>query len=348
MRRCSCVPGPLARAGRPLTENAAVVAQWRRLPTALSYAGSVILFGQHPAPTHLVAHFSDTHFLEENRLLYGAVDTQHGLLRALAQLESSALRPDAIVFTGDLADLGEPEAYRRLRSLVQPIADRLGATLVWAMGNHDERRRFEEELFDRPGTGQPQDRVYDLGGLRMIVLDSSVPGWNHGDIDGGQLQWLAAVLADPAPHGTLIALHHPPIPTPLELMALLELKNQEALAAVIRDTDVRGILAGHLHYSTHGMFAGVPVHVSSATCYTLDPASPHPSLSGYGGGQSFALVHVYADQIVHSTVPIGRFERVSAFSGTFVEKLAALGPTGSLDAFSNKTSTATVEGIEGS
>jgi hypothetical protein len=32
-----------------------------------------------------------------------------------------AVRPDALVFTGDLTDLGEPGAYARLRVLVEPV-----------------------------------------------------------------------------------------------------------------------------------------------------------------------------------------------------------------------------------
>jgi Icc protein len=320
----------------------------------------VIQFGQYPAPTHTVAHLSDTHFLGANssgadssgggRTLYGAIDTHLNLRRALEQLERSELRPAAIVFTGDLTDLAEEDAYRSLRQIVQPVAARLGSTVIWVMGNHDERQRFATHLYDDPATAdaapRPQDRVHDIDGLRIIALDSTVPGYHHGNITLQQLEWLARELATPAPHGTLLALHHPPIPTPIDLMALLELRGHARLAEVIRGTDVRGILAGHLHYASHSTFAGIPVSVAAATCYSMDLSAPAHSLSGVNSGQSFNLVQVYDDQVVHSVVPIGDHPTVSGFSVGFVQKMAELSPERRLDIFSNKASTVTAADVE--
>ena len=227
--------------------------------------------GQHRPPTHVVAHFSDPHLLAEGRPQFGRVDSSGHLVAALEQLERSEIRPDAIVFTGDLADLGEEDAYLRLRDIVTPVVRRMGAQLVWCMGNHDEREPYARILFGEEPAGDgrtgvaPQDRVYDVRGLRIVALDSSVPGYHHGELDATQLEWLRGVLAAPAEHGTLLALHHPPIPSPLDpLMGVIELQDQEAFADVIRGTDVRGVLGGHLHYSTHSTFAGVPVSVASA------------------------------------------------------------------------------------
>ena len=43
---------------------------------------------------------------------------------------------------------------------------------------------------------------------------------------------------------------------------------------MLAGSDVRAILAGHLHYSMSGTFAGIPVSVASASCYTMDVALP--------------------------------------------------------------------------
>lgn len=299
----------------------------------------MIQLGQYPAPRHVIAHISDTHFLGGKRALYGAVDTASHLAQALHQLERSGAMPEAIVFTGDLADLGEPDAYQRLRDLVEPVAERLGAQIVWVMGNHDERPEYSSQLFDEAASQEPQDRVYGIGGLRIISLDSTVPGYHHGEITGGQLEWLAGVLGTPAPHGTLLALHHPPIPTPrLEAMGMLELLEQRRLAEVIRGTDVRGILAGHLHYSTHSTFAGIPVSVAAATCYTLDLTREDRLLSGVDFGQSVNFVHVYEDQVVHSIVPVGETVEVTGFSAEYWPQLEAMSQEQRLEVFSNKKS----------
>ncbi len=295
--------------------------------------------GQHPAPVRTIAHISDTHFLAANARLYGSVDTDRNLEQALAQLERSGIHPDAIVFTGDLADLGQPDAYRRLRAIVEPAAERLGTKIIWVMGNHDERREFSSLLFDEEGSDAPQDRVYDIDGLRIIALDTSVPGYHHGAITDEQLSWLADVLETPAPHGTLLALHHPPVPTPLLwAMEMLELHDQHRLASVLAGTDVRGILGGHLHYSTHSTFVGIPVSVAAATCYTLALTEKDKLLSGVNSGQAFNLVHVYDDRIVHSIVPIGDTLEVTGFSSDHRAAIIQMTPEQRLAMFSAKDS----------
>ncbi|MCS5718606.1 phosphodiesterase [Herbiconiux sp. CPCC 205763] len=291
---------------------------------------------QYGEPLHTIVHLSDTHFLAEEQPLYGKVDTDATLTQALRQLEGSGIRPEALVFTGDIADLGEDDAYRRIRGIVGPAAERLGSRVLWVMGNHDNRARMRVELLDEEPLADPVVTSILLGGLRLIALDTSVPGYHHGELSAEQLEWLRGELASTAPEGTIIALHHPPIPTTIPLMPILELQRQNELAEVIRGTDVRAILGGHLHYSTHSLFAGVPVSVAAATCYTMDVAAPRGRLSGLGGGQSFSIVHVYDDRIVHSTVPIGDFPVVSGFDNAFVDRLDALSEDDRLEAFSRQ------------
>ncbi len=309
----------------------------------------MIQLGQYAPPTHTIAHLSDTHYLGGRRALYGSIDTDRTLARALEQLERSGTNPSAIVITGDLADLGEPDAYERLRDELQPAVDRMGSKIIWVMGNHDERGPFSSVLFGGAADDvAPQDRVHDVDGLRIIALDSSVPGYHHGELTDEQLSWLEEVLTVPAAHGTLLALHHPPLPSPIEIMAIIELQEQQKLADVIGGTDVRGILAGHLHYSTHGIFAGVPVSVASATCYTIDTSAPAETLLGVDGGQSINLVNLYTDSVVHSIVPVGDFTQVAGFSGVFLERLAEMTPEERREAFSSKTSVFSVAEAEAS
>jgi Icc protein len=299
----------------------------------------VIPLGQYPAPAHVIAHISDTHLLAGNRKLYGAAETEANLTQALEQLERSGIRPEAIVFTGDLADLGEPEAYEALKKIVEPAAERLGATVIWVMGNHDERPEYSSLLMGEAPNENPQDRVYDINGLRIISFDTTVPGYHHGAMTDAQLEWLTDVLATPAPHGTLLALHHPPVPTPLLwAMEMLELHGQDRLAKVLEGSDVRGILGGHLHYSTHSTFAGIPVSVAAATCYTLALTARDRLLSGVNADQAMNLVHVYEDSVVHTIVPIGDRAEITGFSTEFAPQIEAMTFEQRLEMFSNKRS----------
>lgn len=260
---------------------------------------------EHPRPQHFILHMSDTHLVGGPEPLYGAVDSEARLRQIFDDLEASGSRPDAIVFTGDLADKGEAEAYAKLRDIVDPAAHKLGAEVIWAMGNHDDRATLRSELLREPADTAPLDRSYLINGLRIITLDSTVPGHHYGEISHEQLVWLANELLTPAPFGTILALHHPPVPCVQDLAVLVELRDQNRLANVIRDTDVRAILAGHLHYSTSALFAGIPVSVASATCYTQDLTYDNGGTRGRDGAQAYNLVHVYEDTVVHSVVPVG-------------------------------------------
>ena len=295
-------------------------------------------FGQYPAPRHVVAHLSDPHLLAGGVRQYGVVDTEAGLRLALARLRHMEPAPQALVFTGDLADEAEPAAYARLRAIVEPAAAAMGAEVVWVMGNHDERAPYARALFDEDSDAT-QDRVHDVAGLRIVSLDTSVPGYHHGELTDEQLAWLADVLATPAPHGTLLALHHPPIPVPMMPAAdLIELLDQQRLADVLTGTDVRCILSGHLHYSTYSVFAGIPVSVASASCYTSDPAPLDRFISGVDGHQAFTMVHVYDDRIVHTVVPLAPAPEVSGFPSDVRAQVVALSPAERRELLSRKDS----------
>ena len=72
------------------------------------------------------------------------------------------------------------------------------------MGNHDEREHYARELFGEEVLDEAtQDRVHDVDGLRIIALDTSVPGYHHGELRPSSWSGCASSCAKPAPHGTL-------------------------------------------------------------------------------------------------------------------------------------------------
>jgi Icc protein len=258
-------------------------------------------------PTHVLAHLSDTHFLAEGAPLYGTVDTVEHLNRAMARLDSSGIPFDALIHTGDIADLGELDAYRRVRSAIEPIATRNGWPIVWISGNHDARGPLREALFDEANSQAAIDSVTEVNGLRIIGLDTSVPGQGHGYVDSERLDWLRSELSEPAPFGTVLALHHPPLPTEVTLLNAFQLQNPDEVAAAIAGADVRAILAGHLHYSVTSLLAGAPVSVVPATSYTVRLGARGGGFIGVDGGQAVGILTVYEDRVSHSVVPIDEF-----------------------------------------
>ncbi|MWB98625.1 metallophosphoesterase [Agromyces seonyuensis] len=298
-------------------------------------------FGRSSAPERTIVHVSDTHLNAGGAPLPGGVDTQAAVDRLAARLGGLRMPVAAIVATGDISDDASADSYARARAALEPVAEALGARLVWVIGNHDERAPFREHLLGEPAAagavpGGPVDIVHEIDGLRIIALDSTVPGFHHGELDADRAAWLAGILSTPAPHGTVLALHHAPIASPLSMMDVLELRGQDALADLVAGSDVRLILGGHLHYSTTSTFAGVPVSVAGATAYTLDASAGPRGLVGIDGGRSFDLVELRGADVTVSTIPVSEERRMSLFDEAFTERLEGLDDVGRLDKFSRK------------
>lgn len=265
---------------------------------------------EYPRPSHVIAHFSDTHLRHPaSPLVRGVIDPRVPLSELLAGLLVSGHDPDTLLFTGDLSDDGSAESYRELRALVDPIAQQLGAGVIWLNGNHDDRSTVRTELLGEAGSDEPLNQVRLLGGLRVLCLDTTQPGEVAGRVAGESLAWLTEQLATAAPEGTLLALHHAPLPVVQDLAATWELIDQAPLAAVLRGSDVRCVLAGHFHQSSFGTFAGIPVALATSTCYTQDLFAGR-GIRGQAGGQGFNLLRVYPDSVHHTVVAIGRHNTV--------------------------------------
>ena len=249
---------------------------------------------REPAATHRIGHVTDTHLT--------AGGTMHEVLRpaatysaALTALEGGGIPLDALVHTGDVADAGEPDAYLAVRSVTEETTVRTGWPVMWAPGNHDVREAMAEHLLGRAPSSEPLDSVTEVRGLRLVVLDTSIPGRVEGGLDDGQLDRLRAMLAEPAEHGTVLAMHHPPVPVEVTGLQRLHLTGQDALAAAIAGTDVRAVLAGHLHYGTSALFAGAPVHVAPALAYTIRLTRPGGGVIGVDGGRAAGVLTLYDD-----------------------------------------------------
>ncbi|WGW13404.1 metallophosphoesterase [Saxibacter everestensis] len=237
--------------------------------------------------TYRILHFSDPHLVADGGLHHGQVDTA-AALRLAFDAAADVDHVDIVVGSGDLSDDGSIESYENVRSIVEPWAFSRGACVVYAMGNHDDRDKFSRVLGNGhparhtrdggsaavdPGQisdGMPIDGVSQVGGLRVITLDTSVPGAGYGEISPGQLGWLARQLAVPAADGTLLVLHHPPVQPMTALHQALKLRNPAELAQVLSGSDVRLVLAGHYHHQLNDSLAGIPVVVTPGIANRTD------------------------------------------------------------------------------
>jgi 3',5'-cyclic AMP phosphodiesterase CpdA len=166
------------------------------------------------------------------------------------------------------------------------------------MGNHDGREGFAAVLGGDP-IG-PIDSVTTVDGVRVIALDSSVPGAGYGLLRPEQLDRLRRTLAEPAERGSLVIVHHPPVPAATVLLQGLALQRPEDLLAAVAGTDVRAILAGHYHHPLTTVAAGIPVVVSGAVANTASVLAP-AGIEHATRGSSATVIELEDDGVVRAT-----------------------------------------------
>lgn len=260
----------------------------------------------------LIAQISDLHVMAPGELAYGRVDTAGHLQRAVETLLALDPLPDLVVATGDLADGGAPAPYAELRRLLAPLP----MPVYLLPGNHDDRdalrAAFPEAAYLRR---DPEFLHYDLdlGGLRLIALDSLVPGAVHGALCARRLAWLEARLEELPDRPVLLCLHHPPFRSGIALMDDHGLREgAEALAALVaRHPRVERVLCGHLHRSIQVRWAGTLALTAPSTAHQLAlDFRRDAGLALHLEPPGMLLHHWIEGQgLVTHLVPSGRFER---------------------------------------
>jgi 3',5'-cyclic-AMP phosphodiesterase len=218
---------------------------------------------------HLLVQISDIHLTLDGNLLPG-VRPRENLIRALEVLATSAIRPDVFILSGDLADTGAGACYEDLAQIFPRSASDGSAEVIFLPGNHDDRAEFRRHLLGSDASNTPINQVHWHDGLRIISLDSTIPGQDAGELDIETLAFLTSELATAAPDGTVVALHHPPIPSPIKPMSRIRLRNPHDLRTAIAGSDVRIVISGHNHHEAAGSFGSVPVWVSPSSAYRAD------------------------------------------------------------------------------
>jgi 3',5'-cyclic-AMP phosphodiesterase len=177
---------------------------------------------------------------------WGGGDSVAMLAAAVASVRALEVDPDAVLISGDLADHAVDVEYEQVRELLAPLE----APLYVLPGNHDDRLALRRH-FGVPGAdSRPVQYAADLGPLRLVVLDSTRPGEDRGELDADRLAWLAATLAAAPDTPTLLALHHPPLATGIPAFDEFGLHpaDRGALGEIVEaHPQVRRIVAGHMH-----------------------------------------------------------------------------------------------------
>jgi 3',5'-cyclic AMP phosphodiesterase CpdA len=209
----------------------------------------------------LIAQISDSHIK-----LGGAADAN--LARAVEYLLRLPASPDVVILTGDCVDTGSPAEYERFRELLGPLT----MPVYVVPGNHDDRARLLAQFGPQgsaPLAGFAQYAVEDWP-VRLLALDTNVPGRGEGLLCDERLAWLEERLAEAPARPTMIFMHHPPFPIGLAPFDQIGLGNAGALGAIVaRHPQIERIVAGHVHACLQRRFHGTLAMPCPATAYQL-------------------------------------------------------------------------------
>jgi 3',5'-cyclic AMP phosphodiesterase CpdA len=217
----------------------------------------------------VIAQITDTHIRPEGTLAYGRVDTAPYLANAVRHLLGLKPRPDVVLATGDLVDGGTPEEYRRLRELLAPLP----MPVYLIPGNHDDRAALVEAFRDHsylPMKAPFLHYVVEGYPLRLVALDTLVPGQVGGLLCEERLAWLQARLGEAPDRPTLIFMHHPPFTTGITHMDAHGLANTREFVEVVRRyPQVERIVCGHLHRPIQARVGGTLATTAPSTAHQV-------------------------------------------------------------------------------
>jgi Icc protein len=220
---------------------------------------------------------TDTHFSGDPSMRFDEIDPRASLASVLADIRANGLPVDAILATGDLSHDATPDSYVALREALQPLE----TPIFCLAGNHDDPTVMQDYLTGGWVTRAP---AVTFDAWQVIVLDTQVPGAEHGELGAERLALLHGLLEETACPHVLIAIHHPPVPIASPWMDAMGLRDAaDFLDIVDRSGRVRAIVWGHVHQIVDQLRGGIRMLATPSTCiqfqpgatrYRRDPAQP--------------------------------------------------------------------------
>jgi 3',5'-cyclic AMP phosphodiesterase CpdA len=220
----------------------------------------------------LIAQISDMHLRAAGDLMHGHIDTIRALADSVAHVNRLRPQPDLAIVTGDLTDRGTPEDYALLRRML----DDLAMPYYVIPGNHDHREGLRSTFADLgylPAYGDYLHYTIESWPLRLIGLDTVLPGEVGGGLCAVRREWLAERLAEQPQRPTLLFMHHPPFPSGIGFLDAPPFEGADAAESIIsRHSHVRQIACGHIHRAIHVNWAGTCAGIAPSTVYQMNLA----------------------------------------------------------------------------
>jgi 3',5'-cyclic AMP phosphodiesterase CpdA len=259
----------------------------------------------------LICQLTDLHVRPPGMPANRVAETNMFVERAFRAVAAFTPRPDIVVITGDLTECGLAGEYANLAQLIRKF---LPMPVYVIPGNHDRREAFREGLAHLPGvTADPHFVQYAVEDypVRLVMLDSLVPGAGHGELNAVQLEFLDRTLAAAPDKPTIVALHHPPFVCGIGHMDRINLRDAAAFTAVIaKHKQVERIICGHHHRPIVTRVAHAIASIAPSVAHQVELAlDPHDRGAFVFEPPAFQL-HLWtpADGIVSHTAYVEHYD----------------------------------------
>ncbi len=179
--------------------------------------------------------------------------------KSLAALERALdwlklMEPDALIVSGDVGNPAVDGSYVSVAEMLSHVR----YPMLVVPGNVDDHAALRASFRDMgwPDEG-PLNVARTVGEVRLVGLDVTVPGEQHGDA-APVLGWLREQLNGGEP--VLLFMHQHPFRTGFANVDRALCRNADGLADVILGASARVMLlsTGHGHRTVFTQFAGVP------------------------------------------------------------------------------------------
>lgn len=216
----------------------------------------------------IIAQISDLHIKGRGTVLAHMPHVAGPLRKALASIHSLPRKPDCIVATGDLVEVGNVDEYKKLRFLL--AGSEIPVYLV--PGNHDRRRVMRTVFPDHEYLGDSGPIQFAIEGqlTRVLAVDTSEFGHRGGYLDAERLEWLERQLAQAPRTPTILAMHHPPFLTGVAPFDSQYFLGREELGRIVRaNPQICRIICGHVHQEFRKPWNGTLAVSAPSTAPTL-------------------------------------------------------------------------------
>ncbi len=207
----------------------------------------------------LIAQLSDAHIEGWGQKTFGIAPMAENLARCVRHINALDPQPDLALVTGDITNNGLPDEMARAAA----ILSELKPPFYVIPGNHDARDTLLAAFPPEACPVESETFVnYVIEGydVRLIALDSTIPGAPGGEICQERADWLEKKLGEDESRPTILFLHHPPIKFGVIETDIDGFIGADRLGEIVaRHSNIVQILAGHIHLSSFSQWRGVAV-----------------------------------------------------------------------------------------